>query len=54
MGFLSKTTEILFKGALASYLLLYALDIKSHPDKWTPTISGNLMNYASKINYQND
>ena len=37
-----KTMEIVFRGALASYLLLFALDIKTHPTKWAAVIANNL------------
>lgn len=50
MGFFAKTAELLFKGALASYLLIYALNIKSWPDKWQKTISSNLVLIAPYAN----
>lgn len=54
MGFLSRTTEIIFRGALASYLLLYALDIKSHSIEWTKIISENVLHFASYLNMRED
>ena len=45
---LSKSLEILFRGALASYLLLFALDIKTYPARWATPIA-NLNYYAQRL-----
>jgi hypothetical protein len=46
---LSKSLEILLRGALASYLLLFALDLKTRPQHWTPLIAANLNYFLSLL-----
>ena len=41
-----RVAQLMLKGALASYLMLYALDIKSYPEKWGQVITGNVGTYA--------
>lgn len=50
MGFLSNTAQILFRGALASYLLLYAISFKANPTQWHSTITDNLTHLATHLN----
>ena len=46
---LSKTVEVLFRGALASYLLLFALDIKTNSTRWASIIGQNLQPYSEYV-----
>ena len=49
MGLSNRIAELFFKGALASYLLLYALDFKTSTDRWNTLISSNINVYANYI-----
>lgn len=51
---LSKTLEILFRGALASYLLLFALDIKTHTNRWTTHLTKNITIYSQYLPITNN
>jgi hypothetical protein len=46
MGVTERGVQLLFRGALASLLLLYALDIKTNPAKWEATIASNALPVA--------
>lgn len=42
MGKLDAFVEVLAKGLLASYLLLFAFEIHQKPTKFLPLLAGNL------------
>ena len=54
MGFFESSASVLFRGALASYILLYAINIKTHPEQWSNTISSNIATYSSLVGLQSD
>lgn len=54
MGKLKGITELIFKGLLASYLLLFAFEIHKHPQHFLPLIANNLAHYAQCIGYEAD
>ena len=45
MGFAFRLAEILLRGAIASYFLLYALDFQKSPNEWTEEIGVNIYRY---------
>lgn len=46
---LSTSCEILFRGVLASYLVLFAMDIKTYPTRWTNVLNTNIDNYSQYL-----
>jgi hypothetical protein len=44
--------ELLFKGMLASYLLLFAFEIHKHPQKFATVMSHNLRSYVEAAGYE--
>jgi hypothetical protein len=46
MGKVNALIEILFRGLLASYFLLFAFEIHKHPLKMAPIITENLRKYS--------
>lgn len=49
MGKLHALLELLAKGLLASYLLLFAFEIHQRPLRFAPLISANLASYAQML-----
>jgi hypothetical protein len=49
MGRLLGITELLFKGVLASYLLVFAFEMHKHPLKFVALITSNLQLYLSML-----
>jgi hypothetical protein len=54
MGMMYRISELLLKGAIASYLLLYAFEFHTQPQVWEHTISLNLVTYAEYFGVRTD